>query len=200
MNHLYILGDSNARFLIDPFTNSATKPTLSYDTVIDNTNIHLKGFLSKSAYKIDNEFLDGLVFEEGSTVLFYFGMIDVRSFATRYNNIEKVALKYTKTVKEYFRDKNIRFGFIEPIPTPEIDDWIKAASEEVYNWVSGSLEEREIAHNKFVSIISSEELFIPIIGPILDSYFLDSRITDDFNHLNAETNKRLLTHILSRVT
>lgn len=192
MNHLYVLGGSNARFLIDP----SIDPNFWHDTIIGDTHLHLRGFPSKSAYKVDNELLDSLHFEEGSTVLFYFGMVDIRSFATRYNNIEEVAIKYTNTVKEYFRDKNIRFGFIEPIPTPHIDDWISVSEEEIHNWVSGSLEERIIAHNKFVSIISLEDLFVPIIGPVLNSYYMDSSVTHDFNHLNIETNKRLLDHIL----
>ena len=195
MNHIYIVGDSNARFLIYPDTN----PNYWHDTIIDNTHIHLRGFPSKSAYKLDKGLLDSLDIEEGSTVLFYFGMVDIRSFATRYNNIEEVALKYTKTVKQYFRDKNIRFGFIEPIPTPHIDDWVTVSSEDIHNWVSGSLEERIIAHNRFVDIISSEDLFIPIIGPVLESYYLNITVTDDFNHLNIKTNNKLLSHILSTV-
>jgi hypothetical protein len=85
---------------------------------------------------------------------------------------------------------------LEPIPTPHIDDWISVSEEEIHNWVSGSLEERIIAHNKFVSIISLEDLFVPIIGPVLNSYYMDSSMTHDFNHLNIETNKRLLDHIL----
>jgi hypothetical protein len=192
MNHIYVLGGSNARFLIDP----SADPNFWHETIIGDTYLYLRGFKSKAAYEVDKEFLDFLHFEEGSTVLFYFGLVDIRSFATRYNNIEEVALKYTNTVKEYFRDKNIRFGFIEPIPTPHIDDWMRVASEDIHNWVSGSLEERMIAHNKFVDILSSQDLFIPIIGPVLESYNLDSSITDDFNHLNVETNKRLLDHIL----
>ena len=194
MKNLYILGDSGTKYLVDPFTDT----DYFHDIRIDDTFLHIRAFPSTSAYKVNFEMLDSIVFEEGAIVLFYFGMVDIRSFATRYNNIDEVALNYTKTVEEYFKDKDITFGFIEPALTPHIDDWLNVFPE-LGNWISGSLEERIIEHKKFVNVISLQKLFIPLVGPILDSYYLNSSLTDDFNHYNIETNNLILDHILSTV-
>lgn len=196
MKHLYILGSSSTKYLVDPFTDT----DYFHDLLIDDTFLHIRAFPSRSAYKLDYELLDSITFEDGATVLFNFGVVDIRSFSTRYDNIEEVALKYTNTVKEYFKDKNINFGFIEPAPTAHLDDWLIGREGTIYaTWVSGSVEERMIDHKKFVDAISLENLFIPIIGPVLDSYHMDSSITNDFNHLNIETNNLILDHILSTV-
>ena len=194
MNDIYILGDSSTKYLVDPFSDT----DFFHDIQINNNFLHIRGFPSKSAYKVDHQLLDSISFKEGSIVLFYFGMVDIRSFATRYKNIEEVASKYTNTIIEYFKDREIIFGFIEPPLTPHIDDWLSVFPE-LGNWISGSLEERILEHKKFVNIISSQKLFIPLVGPVLDSYYLNSSLTDDFNHYNIETNNLILDHILSTV-
>jgi hypothetical protein len=194
MNELYIIGDSSAKYLADPFSEN----DYFHDIQIDDISIHIRGFRSKSAYQVDRELLDSIDFKEDSVVLFYFGMVDIRSFSARYKNIEKVALKYVNTIKEYFKGKNIIFGFIEPPLTAHIDDWLSIFPE-LGNWISGSVEERIIAHKKFINIISLDNLYIPIVGPILDSYYLDSTLTDDFNHYNIEINNLILDHILLTV-
>ena len=73
--------------------------------------MHIRGFRSKTAFKVDNDLLDSLSFVDGSTVLFYFGFVDIRSYSCRYNNTEDVASRYVSIVNEYFTDKNIRVGF-----------------------------------------------------------------------------------------
>jgi len=194
MRHLYIIGDSNAKYLVDPISEHK----YFHDIPMGDITVHIRSFRSKTAYQVDSSLLDSIEFEDDSVVLFYFGMIDIRSYSTRYKNTEEVALKYIYTVKQYFKDKNIKFGFIEPIPSPHIDDWTNVFPE-LYNWVSGSVEERLLEHNKFVSVISLEDLFIPVIGPVLKSYHMTTEHTDDFNHLNIKHNNLLLDYILLNI-
>lgn len=194
MKHLYILGDSNAKFLI----NTQNKNKIFYDIKINQIYLHVRSFKSKTAFQINDEFLDSLSFIDGSTVLFYFGFVDIRSYSCRYNNTKEVATQYVSTINNYFKNKNISFGFIEPIPSVDNVLWNDMHPEEK-DWISGSLEQRMLEHNHFVEIIKKESLFIPVIGPILRSYIIDSSHSDDMNHLNEYYNKALLSHILSMV-
>lgn len=195
IKHIYIVGDSNAKFLI----NSSDEHKYFHDIKMDNIFLHIRGFKSKTAFKVDYDFLNSLSFVDGSTVLFYFGFVDIRSYSCRYNNTETVANQYVSTIKRYFKDKNINIGFIEPIPSVDNDLW-NEMHPEATDWISGSLDQRIEEHSKFVSIINQEQLFIPIIGPILESYRIDLRHSNDLNHLNPWHNKALLEHILDVVS
>ena len=195
MKDVYILGDSNAKYLVDPFSEEQ----YFHDLVIDDIYLHIRGFKSLTAYQLNKDVLDSIHFEDNSIVLFYFGYVDIRSYSMRYNNTQAVAKEYVSKIKKYFKGKNICFGFIEPIPSASKEDWISVSPLEIHDWISGSVKERYIEHKKFVDIISSENIFIPVIGTILDSYHLDSRHTEDFNHLNIEYNNLMLDYILLSV-
>jgi hypothetical protein len=195
MKNVYILGDSNAKYLVDPFSDEE----YFHDIYIEDIHLHVRAFKSFTAYQVNEEVLDSIGFEDNSIVLFYFGYVDIRSYSMRYNNIEVVAKQYVSRIKKYFEGKNILFGFIEPIPSANKEDWISVQPSEIHDWISGSVKERYIEHKKFINIISSENIFIPIIGTVLDSYYLNLSHTEDFNHLNIEYNNLILDYILLKI-